>query len=68
MDILTESQIATIKKAAEIFDALDDFGKGELFRCGTAFTTYEDHGPAVCKALNDLARAWHAAKWVQRGG
>lgn len=49
------------QRGNEIFEALDDYGRGQLAIWGTAFTTYEDEGDEVCAQLNERARAWRAA-------
>lgn len=56
------------KKADKVFDALDDYGKGQIAAYGTAFTTYEDLGENVCRWLNARANAWRAAKMTREGG
>ena len=55
---LTEGDDIDQSRADEVFDSLDDYGKFELARCGTAFTTYEELGDNVCSWLNARARAW----------
>lgn len=55
------------KKADEVFDALDDYARLEIVRCGTAFTSYEDLGDEVCAWLNARARSWYAARETRAG-
>lgn len=54
-------------KADEVFDALDDYSKGQLAALGTAFTTYEDLGDNVCRWLNARANSWRAAQMTRAG-
>lgn len=46
------------ERAAEEFSTLSDYERIELFRWGTAFTTWEDHGERFCEELNRLAERW----------
>jgi len=48
-------------RAEAIFAELDDYGRTQLCRWGTAFTTYEDEGDEVCVALRAKADAWRAS-------
>ncbi len=47
-----------VERATEVFEALDEYGKGQIAAWGTAFTTYEDEGEDFCLRLNELADAW----------
>lgn len=47
-----------LERAAKEFSALSDYERAELFRWGTAFTTWEDYGERFCEELNRLAKIW----------
>lgn len=49
----------TMLRALELWLSLpSDYERGQLLAWGTAFTTWEDHGPAVCGYLNGIAAVW----------
>lgn len=48
-----------VQRAAAVWAELPgDYERGHLAAWGTAFTTYEDHGTAVCSYLNKIAETW----------
>lgn len=49
------------KRSDAVFDSLNAYERSEIVRCGTAFTTYEEHGDEVCAALERRCRAWYVS-------
>jgi hypothetical protein len=62
----SERDYASETKGDSIWDALDDYEKGEIVRWGTSFTTYEDLGAEVCAQIMHRARAWHVTEYAKQ--